>query len=71
MGDEVATLAGHPPGGFSSNQFKRSSIYLIVTLANSSGATLGDKLVFVGIIINAVLRQEFDDHVPSMASACV
>jgi hypothetical protein len=71
IGDEDATLACHPPGGFSSNQFKRGSIYLIATLTNSSGATLGDKFIFVGIIIYAVVRQEFGDHIPSLASACV
>jgi hypothetical protein len=57
--DEGATLARHAPRGFSGNQFKPGSIYLIATLAKSSGATLDDELVFVGIIINAIVRQEF------------
>jgi hypothetical protein len=48
---EDTMLTDHPPGGFSSNQFKRGLIYLIVTLASSSGATLDVKLVFVGILI--------------------
>jgi hypothetical protein len=47
---EDATPAGHSSSDFSSNQFKRFSIYLIATLENSSGATLDDELVFVGII---------------------
>jgi hypothetical protein len=45
-------------------------IYLIATLANSGDATLDDELVFVGIIINAVVRQEFGDRITSLASAC-